>query len=316
MKNFIKTAAIFLMLCSAAFAGEIKFAQMSDVHYYSKATPEDKGFKVKYRAVELAADAISKINADKDIDLVLITGDAADRPIPADFETIYKLFNTLDKKWYYALGNHDTNTEFNKQKQVDLLKKVNPAMNFDKTYYSFKPKRGFTFIALDPTFSTKVSSQGYLPPEQLKFLDETLSKSQNDTVVVFMHFPLIEPFYSSNHNILNDFAVNDILKKYKNPILVLGGHYHGTKIGTDGNVVKVATPAIVSWPNAFRFITIDNQKDKTIFTFKYEETSLKDVQTEAAVRFLWLKTGAIGTEKDRDTVIVVEKPVKSKLGAK
>ena len=42
-----------------------------------------------------------------------------------------------------------------------------------------------TFIALDGTYENKVTSQGYIPPEQLNFVDETIAKSKNDEVVKF-----------------------------------------------------------------------------------------------------------------------------------
>lgn len=81
-----------------------------------------------------------------------------------------------------------------------------------KTYYSFSPKKDMTFIALDATFDNKVTSQGYIPPEQLDFVDNTIKKAKDDVIVIFLHHPITYPAQSSDHNIINDFAFKNVLK--------------------------------------------------------------------------------------------------------
>jgi len=123
-----------------------------------------------------------------------------------------------------------------------------------------------------------------------------------------MHHPSVYPVLHTNHEIVNDFALHEILKKYQNPILVLGGHYHGTKIKQDGNIVHAASPALVSYPCAFRIITVDNQRDKAVFTFEYRETNLKDLQKKAKIKaFAYKSKWLYGEEADRNNVIVIDK---------
>ena len=45
--------------------------------------------------------------------------------------------------------------------------------------------------------------------------------------------------------------MEEILNKYKNPIAVFQGHYHGAKITQRDNILYVSCPALVSYPNAF-----------------------------------------------------------------
>jgi len=297
-------------------ATQVHFAQISDIHYQPKAPENEKSAKLKFYALKILDDAISQINDDKKIDFVLVTGDAADKPIKEDFEFIYNYLNkNLKYKWYYTLGNHDSSVKANfaKKEQLELLNKINPkGFDKEKTYYSFKPKRDITFIALDATYDKWVSP-GYLPPEQLKFLDSELQKAKNNTVVIFLHHPTVYPIAHTNHEIVNDFAIYEILKKYKNPILVLGGHYHGTKIKQDGNIIHVASPALVSYPCAFRIITINNKKDETIFTFEYRETNLKDLQKKAKIKAVGSKIKWLyGGESDRNNVITIDKKAQIK----
>ena len=56
-----------------------------------------------------------------------------------------------------------------------------------------------------------------------------LDKSKNDTVLIFLHVPLIEPFASPNHKLRNASQVISLIESYKNPIGVFQGHYHANK---------------------------------------------------------------------------------------
>ena len=311
-KNLFIITLLLIGFVLPVNASHIKFAQISDIHYQPKAPENEKSAKLKFYALKLLDDAIFQINNDKKIDFVLVTGDAADKPIYEDFEFIYNYLNSnLKPKWYYTLGNHDVNVNknFTKKDQIELLNKINPSgFAKDKTYYTFKPKKDITFIALDATYDKWVSP-GYLPAEQLEFLDNELKNAKNNPVVIFIHHPTVYPVKNTNHEIVNDFAIYKILEKYKNPILILGGHYHGTKIKQEDNVIHVASPALVSYPNAFRVISVDNNSKRTIFTFEYKETTLKDIQNKAKTKGFgdcvkWLRGEE---ETDRNNVITIDK---------
>lgn len=309
-KLFITVLFLLILSPSSVFATVLKFAQISDIHYQPKAPENEKSFKLKYYSLKFLDDAMCQIKNEKDVKFILVTGDAADKPIAEDFDYIYKYLNkTSPKPWYYVLGNHDVSPKgIKKADQIKLLTE-NGQKGFaeGKTYYSFSPKKDMTFIALDGTYENKSTAQGYIPPEQLKFLDKTIAEAKDDVIVIFLHHPITYPAQASDHNIVNDFAVKEILKKHKNPILILGGHFHACKIEQDGNIIEVASPALVSYPNAFRFITIDNKKDKTTFIIDYRETNLKDIQKLAKQKLTWGHKWVYGNASDRLTTIVIDK---------
>lgn len=316
-KSVLKLVAVLLFFVFAApvNAGVLKFAQVSDIHYQSDASKNDKSFKIKYYALNILDDVMNQISEDKDVKFILVTGDAADKPIAKDFDFIYKYLNkTSPKKWYYTLGNHDVSpTGLKKIDQIKLLTE-NGQKSFSngKTYYAFSPKKDMTFISLDANIDTKPAVQGYIPPEQLEFVDKTINNAKDDVIVIFLHHPITYPIAASDHNIKNDFALKEILKKYDNPILVIGGHYHACKIRQENNIIAVASPALVSYPNAFRYITIDNKKDKTTFIIDYRETTLKDLQELAKKKLTWGYKWVYGDDTDRITTIVFDKKSQKK----
>ena len=72
------------------------------------------------------------------------------------------------------------------------------------------------------------------------------------------------------------------------------------------NLIFVSTPALATYPNAYRLVNITDYKDRTIFDFYFNETGLKDVQAQAKANAIATAT-FYGTEKDRATTIIIKK---------
>lgn len=303
---FFVVGVLFFISDLPSFSRTLKFAQMSDIHFST--VKEDNGYKLLSKTRPLLIDAISQINKEKNIDFVVITGDGIDKPNKDDAIQLFDLLNTLNRPWYFALGNHDTTTDgyLTKTNFLKLLKEKNPNYTFDSTYYTFKPKKGFRLIVLDGAKNKGFTSHGILPKEELDWLDNVLSQSQKDVVLIFIHFPLVTPYDSPLHEILNADEYKAVLNKYKMPIAIFSGHYHMTKIFKRGNILHVSTPTLAGYPNSFRIVEVVNRKNKVIFNFKFMETNLKEFQ--AKTRLLTLGgAGYYGKEHDRNTQIIIEK---------
>ena len=109
-------------------------------------------------------------------ELVLMTGDNLyGRERPGDYEEKfsipYKPLIDAGVKFYASLGNHDDDG----QTQYKLFN-----MNGSK-YYSFKPKNGVRFFALD---------SNYVDDKQLDWLGKELAASGSDWKIAFFHHPL------------------------------------------------------------------------------------------------------------------------------
>ena len=122
------------------------------------------------------------------------------------FELPYKPLLDAGLKFYAALGNHDTPNQRN-------YKLFNMG---GKQYYTFRPKLGVRFFALD---------SNYMNPEQLTWLKNELEASGSDWKIAFFHHPL----YSSGGRHGSDAALRDQLEplflKYSVDV-VLSGHDH------------------------------------------------------------------------------------------
>lgn len=298
----------FLMLGLKAYSHctFLKFVQLSDIHYVENGS--NTTFKMIGESPRLLDDALEQINEQKDLDFVMITGDLIDKPFEKELKSVLPYITKINAPWYFAFGNHDrcVGGYLDTKLYMKMISEVNPNYKFNTPYYSFNPKKGYKVIVLDDIITSEVTSQGIIDNIQLDWLKNQLDKAKNDTVLIFMHVPLIEPFASPNHRLRNASQVMGLIESYKNPIGVFQGHYHATRVEQRGNVLYVNTPALVSYPNAFRLITVQNYKDKTVFELKWIETREKTIQKMAKL-LVMVSSIYIGEEKDREGVYVLNK---------
>jgi 3',5'-cyclic AMP phosphodiesterase CpdA len=128
------------------------------------------------------------------------------RDFERKFETPFKRLLDEGVKFYAALGNHDDTSQIH-------YKRFN--MNGER-FYTFKPKDGIRFFALD---------SNYIDKKQFDWLEKELSSSGSDWKICFFHHPL----YSSGqrhgpHEELRA-VLEPILLKY-GVTVVFAGHEH------------------------------------------------------------------------------------------
>lgn len=296
-----------LQACSGTnTATGLKFAQLSDVHFLENGS--NTTFKMTGESPRLLDDAVAQINDYNDIDFVMFTGDLIDKSFEKELRAFLPHVEKLNAPWYFSFGNHDrcVGGYLNTLVYLDMVRNSNPNFKFKKAYYSFVPKKNYKVIVLDNIITDEVTSNGYIDEEQLKWLKKELDSSKNDTVLIFMHVPVIEPFASPNHKMRNGIVLKQLIESYKNPIGVFQGHYHAAKITQHDNVLYVNSPALVSYPNAFRVVSVTNHKDKVVFDFEWKETRETTIQKMAKILVF---SGLIyaGEEKDQTGVYEIKK---------
>ncbi len=277
------TAGMLWGLQAYSGATSLKFAQVSDVHFLENGS--NTTFKMIGESPRLLDDAIEQLNEHGDLDFVMFTGDLIDKSFEKELKAVLPHLDNLNVPWYFAFGNHDrcVGGYLNTLVYLEMIRNCNKNFTFKKAYYSFVPKKGYKAIVLDDIITDEITSNGYIDAEQMKWFKNELDKSKEDTVLIFMHVPVIEPFASPNHKLRNATQVINLIESYKNPIGVFQGHYHATKITQHENVLYVNTPALVSYPNAFRIINVTNYKDKTVFELSWHETREKTIQKMAKI---------------------------------
>lgn len=284
----------------------LTFAQISDAHFSTSRT--NTSYRLTAESGEILEDAVTQVNETPNVDFVMFTGDLINTPYQKELMKFLPYANNLHAPWYAVLGNHDPCVGGYLSKKVywDILNSHNRKFNFSKTYYSFSPKKGYKVICLDSIIDDRITANGNIDEVQLKWLDKQLAKSKNQVVLIFLHNPLVEPLKSESHRLLNADEVLKVINKYKMPIAIFSGHYHTTKITQMGNVLHVSTPSLVSYPNSFRIIKVNNQKKKVIFDLCFKETRYKDVQRRAKLMVFGSRT-YYGADSDRNGTYVIEK---------
>lgn len=297
-----------LQACSGARISNdsLKFVQLSDVHFLENG--QNTTFKMTGESPRLLDDAINQINSFSDVDFVMITGDLIDKSFEKELKAVLPHLNNLNVPWYFAFGNHDrcVGGYLTTLVYLDMLRNSNENFKFKKAYYSFEPKKHYKVIVLDNIITDEVTSNGYVDEQQLKWLKKELDSSKNDIVLMYMHVPVIEPFASPNHKLRNASQLKALIESYKNPIGVFQGHYHAAKITQHGNVLYVNSPALVSYPNAFRTVTVTNSKDKVTFNFEWHETREKIIQKMAKM-LVFGTTIYTGEQKDQSGIYEITK---------
>ena len=312
--SVIKNWSISVLLAGAMFFGlqcyssatSLKFAQVSDAHFYTG--ENNTTYKMIGRSGELLDDAIEQINETPNVSFVMFTGDLIDKPFEKELSAFLPYTEKLNAPWYFAFGNHDTMVGgyLNPKVYMELVNKYNKNYKFEKTYYSFVPQKGYKAIVLDSIIRERLTSNGRIGDEQLAWLDNEIKNSPKDTILIFMHVPVIEPFNSPNHRLEDADKMEEILKKYKNPIGVFQGHYHAAKITQKDNVLYVSCPSMVTFPNAFRIVTVTNYKNKVVFNIEEKETRLKNIQKLAKL-LIFSSDFYTGGEDDRNATITLKK---------
>ena len=299
------TAGMLWGLQAYSTSAGLKFVQLSDVHFLANGT--NTTFKMTGASGQLLDDAVNQINEQNNLDFVMITGDLIDKSFEKELKAVLPHLEKLNYPWYFAFGNHDRciGGYLTTDVYMKMLSDANENYKFKLPYYSFEPKKGYKVIVLDDIITTQITSQGYVDDVQLKWLKKELDKSKKDIVLIFMHIPLIEPFASPNHRLKNASEVINLIESYKNPIGVFQGHYHAAKVTQHDNVLYVNTPALVSYPNAFRLINVRKSSDKAVFELNWLETREKTIQKMAKMLVF---SGGIysGEEKDRQGIYEIK----------
>ena len=285
----------------------LKFAQISDAHIATNKA--NTSYKLLENSTDLLKDAVAQANKEQGLDFVLFSGDMIDLPNSTQLMEFISIVKHLRTPWWVAIGNHDVDFDgkFTKSDLFKIIEGHNLNFNSKKPYYSFVPKKGFKVIVLDSTITSRVTANGEIPTEQLNWLDAEIKNAPDkDVIIVCSHAPLIEPFQSEHHEIVNKKEVLKHIYSHERPIIWLAGHYHGTKVIQDGNKLFINSPALITYPNSFRVINVNSQKDKVLVDLYFKETSLKDIQKRAKIRTLFADM-LYGSEEDRNGTYELKK---------
>ncbi len=145
-------------------------------------------------------------------DFVMMLGDNLyggenPRDFQKKFEIPYKPLLDAGVKFYAALGNHD---------DAAIQRNYKPFNMNGQRYYSFKPKDGARFFAID---------SNYVDDKQIAWLDKELAASGSEWKIMFFHHPLYSSGETHGSAELQRGLLEPVFLKY-GVNLVLSGHEH------------------------------------------------------------------------------------------
>ncbi len=317
IKLFVTIIFISIIFNETALAQTLKFVQLTDIHL-SNSNMNKFSRMLKY-SNQMLEDVLSQIKSEDNLKFIIITGDGVDKPEKDLSKKLISVMNSQDLPWYWAFGNHDVKDKSNQTKNdlIKIINSSNPNQKKSKSYFSFDSGSGFKIVILDSIIEDELTSEGYIPKSQLVYLDNILKKSQDKTVLICMHHPIIPPFKGSNHELRNKEEILSLLKKYKNPIIIITGHYHANKIYKEDNLLFISSAALIQYPNAFRIIEIDdnpcldsenfNDRKKYVkVIIRSKQINLKNI-IEESKNSLFSTSKSEGDNYDKNNILFIEK---------
>lgn len=176
-----------------------KFAHVSDIHV-NLTNPT---------AIEDLRRTVKDINANPEIEFVVISGDITEFGADLELKATKKMLDSLNKPWYIVPGNHDMNWS---ESGGNSFKKV-----FGSETFAVK-KHGYLFLGTNCGPNMRMSP-GQIPRENIVWLDSVLKATPKETPIIFVnHYPI-------DSALNNWYDIIDRLKQH-NTQLVICGHGH------------------------------------------------------------------------------------------
>ena len=260
MKKFLSIFLGFLfvsvMSVTRAYAENIKFIQVADVHL---SVQSEFSMKVLNSAIE-------DINKQEGVSFVVFTGDNINNPKEENLKEFAKIVKKLNVPYYIALGNHDVykSNGLSKVRYFEVFKENNIFFPQRKPNYKFS-KKGFVFLIVDGAKEVIPGSVGYYREDTLNWLNKELTDNKKKDVVIFQHFPVEYPEgVESSLRTHKTYKVEDyqqLLEKHTNVLAVISGHFHVNSENMKNGVYHIATPSLLTLPHSYKIIDIVTTKE-------------------------------------------------------
>jgi len=196
-----KFILLFILLSIYVYPQSFKYAWLTDTHIGSPKASED------------LLNCINDINNNKGIELVIISGDVAEKGRDSEIEEAFEIFAKLKVPFYIIPGNHDT-----KWSESGGLK-FKQAFNGDKFFFE---RNGIVFLGINSGIIWR-GGGGHVTSEDLVWLDSVITLiPEGKEIYFYIHHPL-------ESETDNWFKVSNILRK-RNVRAVFIGHGHGNKL--------------------------------------------------------------------------------------
>lgn len=259
----------FIICAPKTFAENIKFIQVTDSHMAKNSEYSQKVLKA----------TIEDINRQDDVDFVVFTGDNINYAEEADLKIFANIVKKLNVPYYIVIGNHDVYkaNKMSKIHYLQILRESNRFIRQKEPNYKFT-KKGFVFLIVDGAKEVIPGPAGYFKSDTLAWLDKTLTKNKNKTVVIFQHFPIEYPEGAvgrlKTHKTYKEENYKEIIEKHNNILAIVSGHLHTNGENMKNGIYHISSPSLLAMPHSYKIIDIVTTKGFSPIIY----TRLKDVE--------------------------------------
>jgi 3',5'-cyclic AMP phosphodiesterase CpdA len=204
----LSLTVLILFAAIAGLAQEIRLPNEQDSLHFAVIGDSGTGGRQEYEVADKLAASRQKFP----FEFVVMMGDnlygsESPRDFENKFEKPYRALLAANVKFYASLGNHDDPARQISYKHFNMG---------GKKYYTFRPKLGVRFFALD---------SNYMDKAQLEWLDNELKASGSEWKIVFFHHPIYSSGEKHGSNVELRSVLEPVLVKYGVDV-VLAGHEH------------------------------------------------------------------------------------------
>lgn len=204
---------------------------------------------------------VQDINRNPSVDFIICSGDISDFGRMDQLKKAKSILDNLEKPYMIIPGNHDT------------MWSDNAGLAFTELWGDqkfIKDIDGIRFIGLSTGPYTRMTTKGYVPKDQVYWLDSIAAITPPDRPVVLVtHIPLADKYVSN---------FREVLSKLRNMHVIMSfcGHGHSNKIvNEDGfKCLMTTTTQLRNGHTSYNLITLSNDSlsAKAIYPISKSDT--------------------------------------------
>jgi 3',5'-cyclic AMP phosphodiesterase CpdA len=264
---------------------DFRFAIASDLHIALPHTIWDH--PTRFHLVEVSIPALEVVLerlGQLELDFLLLPGDLTQHGEPENHSWLAERLAKLPYPVYVIPGNHDVPERFATERSIGLadFPLYYPKFGYDdptRIYYSHEILPGVRLIGLNSNFFDSEGKQigtGYLDDEQFEWLQQTLTATQGELVIVMIHHNVVEHLPGQSSDALGRrYMLKNaprLLKLLRSAgvQLIFTGHLHVQDIACYEGIYDITTGSLVSYPHPYR-----------VLHFRQDEQGKQQLQIES-----------------------------------
>jgi 3',5'-cyclic AMP phosphodiesterase CpdA len=255
----------------------VTFAILGGAYYSAAAGPQVDGALVEESGA-LLAKAVADLNAAKDLDFVIITGDLLAQADGLSLDRAKAILSELRAPYYVVLGSHDGPAQAGGAAPAapggmsrDMVVWALQGHGFagPERYWRREVLPGLIVVGLDTVQPGRAA--GHVSAAQLAWLDQTLASQPGKAAIVVAYHELV-PMHPLDegaawrHKMVDNAAqVRQVLERHTNVLAVLAGNSHFAEGRVAGRIMYLSSPSLGIWPLAYHLVRLTPKEAEVVW---------------------------------------------------